>query len=146
MYNTKYQKLEQRKRIAYWVLNNRNLEIKTWDGVKWEIWNKSCFGTGRGIRFPNFNPIRTKIIFGFEKSLEYKYKYYSALKNHQIRIRILFGLKLSSEYEYYYSIWSQLFEYYSNTDLFAHLCFQPSAILHSVSLWYLGDETDNHHK
>ena len=54
-------------------------------------------------------------------------------KMDRIQIRILFGLKISTEYEYEYysvwknqpntntSIWSQLFEQYLNTELFAHL-------------------------
>ena len=63
------------------------------------------------IRFPNFNRIRIRIIFGFEKSPEYEYEYYSVFKNHpntntniirfenifRIRIRIsLFGLNYSN--------------------------------------------------
>ena len=77
---------------------NRNLEIKT-------------LGEIYTIRFPNFNRIRIRIIFGFEKSPEYEYEYYSVLKNHpntntniirfenisRIRIRIsLFGLNYSN--------------------------------------------------
>merc|ERR1712228_132562 len=41
----------------------------------------------------------------------------------RIQIRILFGLKKSPEYGYEYFGIRILFELYSNTELFAHLCF-----------------------
>ena len=84
------------------------------------------------------------ILFGFQTSTEYEYEYYSDLGNHantntnsiqfwkiiRIRIRIISGLKISAEYEYEYhysvSTIRILFEYYSNTELFAHLWLIPS--------------------
>ena len=75
------------------------------------------------------------LLFGFQTSTEYEYEYYSGLENHANTNTNIFGFEKSSEYEYeYYSVWkylpntntnitirSQLFEYYSNTELFAHL-------------------------
>ena len=66
-------------------------------------------------------------IFGFEKSSEYEYEYYSVCQylpntNTNITIR------------------SQLFEYYSNTELFAHLCCEmmsTSLFSHSSHLFPL---------
>ena len=95
------------------------------------------------------NPI-TKVWISNRISIKYKYEYYSAFpiwpntntirffKNDRIRIRILFGFSKMTEYEYeYYSVFQkwpntntntsirpQLFEYYSNTELFAHLSYQ----------------------
>jgi len=99
-------------KIAYWVFcaskHNKKCQILT-------------FGEIHTIRFSNFNRIRIRILFGLENQ---------ANTNTNI-----FGFEKSSEYEYeYYSVWkylpntntnitirSQLFEYYSNTELFAHL-------------------------
>ena len=56
------------------------------------------------------------------------------LENHANTNTNIFGFEKSSEYKYYLvlkylpntntniTIWSQLFEYYSNTELFALLC------------------------
>ena len=76
------------------------------------------------------------ILFGFQTSTEYEYEYYSGFENEADTNTNIFGFGKSSEYEYeYYSVWkylpntntnitirSQVFEYYSNTELFAHLC------------------------
>ena len=79
------------------------------------------------IRFQNFN----WIIFASEKQPEYEYEYYLVLKK-------------PPEYEYY-SVWKylpntstniaircQLFEYYLNTELFAHLWFYSIKILYEI--------------
>ena len=100
-------------KIAYWVFCARNTtkNVKLWLLVKY-------------------------ILFGFQTSTEYEYEYYSGLENQANTNTNIFGFEKSSEYEYeYYSVWkylpntntnitirSQLFEYYSNTELFAHLC------------------------
>ena len=71
------------------------------------------------IRFWKITRIRIRVLFGFEKLPEYEY--YLVLKNHpntntNITIR------------------SQLFEYYSNTELFAHLW---NALLQRGWIWIL---------
>ena len=89
------------------------------------------------------------ILFGFQTSTEYEYEYYSGLENPANTNTNIFGFEKSSKYEYeYYSVWkylpntntnitiqSQLFEYYSNTELFAHLRIQIFTRLNQMWLF-----------
>ena len=49
----------------------------------------------------------------------------------RIRIRIIFGFQFVAEYEYEYL----LFEYYSNTELFAHL-WKERGYSFQFEVWY----------
>ena len=114
-------------KFAYWVFcvlcqyyclkHNGKLQILTLSNI-----NNTEVHT---IRFSNFNRIR--ILFGFGKSGEYEYEDIRFWKIIPIQIWILFGLKTSAEYEYEITIRSQLFEYYSNTELFTHLWYNYNA-------------------
>ena len=99
-------------KIAFWVFCARK------HTTKFKI---LTFGEINTIRFSNFNWIWIRLLFVFGKSGEYEYKYIRFWKITPIRTRILLVWKYLHNTNTNITIRAQLFEYYSYTEIFAHL-------------------------